>query len=352
MAQPLAAPYNQFLDDNGEPLSGGKVYTYVAGTNTPQDSYTDASGTIPAANPVILDSAGRATIWLAGYYKITVADSNDVIIRTVDDITAVNSIAAGSITNTDLAVMGANTVKANATSGSASPTDVALGLSQLLGRGSSGNISPITLGSGLTMTGTTLAAGSAGLVIREQVFTATGTYTPHANMLYCEAEVVGGGGGGGSASGATSIAGGGGAGGYGRSYISKATIGASQAVTIGAGGASISNGGTSSLGALISCTGGIGAAASAATNGPGGLGGSSTGATTNVNGTAGDYGLTPYTGKGASSVFGAGGNSRNTAGTGNVGIGFGSGGSGASSNPNAGGAGAPGYIRITEYCSA
>lgn len=88
MAQPLAAPFSYFADANGLPLSGGKIYTYAAGTTTPQNSYTDSTGVTPAANPVILDSAGRATIWLSGYYKIVVKDSLDNTISTTDNITA------------------------------------------------------------------------------------------------------------------------------------------------------------------------------------------------------------------------------------------------------------------------
>lgn len=91
MAQPLATPYSYFTDANGVPLSGGKVYTYAAGTTTPQASYTDSTGTVSASNPVILDSAGRATIWLSGYYKIVVKDSNDSTIYTTDNITALGS---------------------------------------------------------------------------------------------------------------------------------------------------------------------------------------------------------------------------------------------------------------------
>lgn len=88
MAQPLQAPFCQFFDSNGNPLAGGKVFTYLAGTSTPQASYTDASGATPNANPVILDSAGRAQIWLQGFYKITVTDALNNLISTADNITA------------------------------------------------------------------------------------------------------------------------------------------------------------------------------------------------------------------------------------------------------------------------
>lgn len=91
MAQPLATPYSYFADANGAPLAGGKIYTYAAGTTTQQNSYTDSTATIPLSNPVILDSAGRATIWLSGFYKIVVTDANNVTISTTDNITALGS---------------------------------------------------------------------------------------------------------------------------------------------------------------------------------------------------------------------------------------------------------------------
>lgn len=79
MALLLIPPKIQFFDNNGEPLKGGKVYTYQAGTSTPKVTYKDKAQTQPNTNPVILDSIrGEAVIRLDGSYKIDVHDSSDV----------------------------------------------------------------------------------------------------------------------------------------------------------------------------------------------------------------------------------------------------------------------------------
>lgn len=88
----------QFFDNNGVILSGGKIYTYAAGTTTPQATYTSASGATPHANPIILDSAGRVPggeIWLlAGIgYKFVLETATGVLIGTYDNI---GSAASGS----------------------------------------------------------------------------------------------------------------------------------------------------------------------------------------------------------------------------------------------------------------
>ena len=82
----------QFLDASGAPLVGGKLYTYTAGTTTPQPTYTDSAGGTANTNPVILDSRGEANVWLGGAnYKFRLTDANDVEIWTVDNISAPTS---------------------------------------------------------------------------------------------------------------------------------------------------------------------------------------------------------------------------------------------------------------------
>lgn len=95
---PVGGAGAQFFDSNGVPLSGGKLYTYAAGTTTPQATYTTVSGSTPHTNPVILDSAGRVSsggeIWLTSQsYKFILKTSTDVLIATYDNITG-SSIAS------------------------------------------------------------------------------------------------------------------------------------------------------------------------------------------------------------------------------------------------------------------
>lgn len=91
---PLAGAGWQFFDDNGSPLTGGKLYTYAAGTSTPQPTYTSSNGLTPNANPIILDAAGRtpSEVWLTNNvsYKFVLKSSTDVLIGTYDDIQGVN----------------------------------------------------------------------------------------------------------------------------------------------------------------------------------------------------------------------------------------------------------------------
>jgi len=97
MAHLLPSPKMQFFDINGDPLSGGKVNAYEAGTSTRKATYTTAAAVVANANPVILNSRGEANIfWSTGSYKIVLTDSADSEIYSVDSITLSATGAAGS----------------------------------------------------------------------------------------------------------------------------------------------------------------------------------------------------------------------------------------------------------------
>lgn len=93
---PVGGAGAQFFSNNGVPLSGGKLYTYAAGTTTPQTTYTTSAGNVARTNPIVLDSAGRVgdggEIWLTfAPYKIILKDSNDVLIATYDNISGIGA---------------------------------------------------------------------------------------------------------------------------------------------------------------------------------------------------------------------------------------------------------------------
>jgi hypothetical protein len=93
---PLGGAGWQFLDDNGTPLAGGKLYTYVAGTTTPATTYTSSSGVTSNTNPIILDAAGRVSgeVWFTAgvLYKIVLKTSDDVEVWTKDNIPGISVV--------------------------------------------------------------------------------------------------------------------------------------------------------------------------------------------------------------------------------------------------------------------
>jgi hypothetical protein len=90
---PVGGVAVQFFNNSGVPLAGGKLFTYAAGTTTPQVSYTTSAGNVAHSNPIILDSAGRVPsgeIWITSQsYKFVLKDSTDVLIATYDNITGI-----------------------------------------------------------------------------------------------------------------------------------------------------------------------------------------------------------------------------------------------------------------------
>ena len=133
---PFANPGAQFFDDNGDPLSGGKIFTYAAGTTTPKATFTDFTGATPHANPIILDAAGRppSEVWLTygDSYKFILKDSLDTLVGTFDNIDGIPPVninlvrlygsTSGYVELVAPAVAGANVVTFPAATGTVALT--------------------------------------------------------------------------------------------------------------------------------------------------------------------------------------------------------------------------------------
>jgi hypothetical protein len=203
-------------------------------------------------------------------------------------------------------------------------------------------------------------------LVQPKVFTASGTYTKPVGLLFLKVEIMGGGGGGGSCGGTGagqwSCGSGGGAGGYGRQFFDAATLPASIAYTVGAGGGSVAAGGTTTFSTATATGGapGINAGVGGGAWVRGGFSGTTTGcdvATTNFSGSKCiAYPTVYFGGDGASTLYGSGGRGPLFGSSGPVtgAQGYGAGGGGTLNTPSVGvarpgGGGAPGMIRITEY---
>ena len=145
----LRSPYIKFtaINTNGLPLIGGKVHTYIAGTNTPTDTWSDFGITLNS-NPVDLNAMGQANIFLTENfaYKFVIKDSLDNVIETQDNIVAImgsgggggGSSAWGGITGTlsnqtDLQTALNNLIAKDGTTPTTAQIPFAQGLSSALG---------------------------------------------------------------------------------------------------------------------------------------------------------------------------------------------------------------------------
>lgn len=102
-------PIFKAFDNNGEPLAGGLLYTYIAGTTTPQTTWVDSTQTAQNLNPIVLNARGECNLWLATNltYKLLLTDSlgNTIPGWPVDQITNnvvpfINANLVPSVTNT------------------------------------------------------------------------------------------------------------------------------------------------------------------------------------------------------------------------------------------------------------
>lgn len=207
-----------------------------------------------------------------------------------------------------------------------------------------------------------------GTGVTMQVFTASGTWTKPTGLVKAIVEVIGGGGAGGGVSANSYRAGaGGGAGGYSRKVIAAGSLGATETVTIGAGGTGDNdgggNGGNTTFGAHCTGAGGTGGAGDSTGAASGGAGGAGSNGNINITGGTGGDGSTNATnitigGRGGSpALYGDGGAQKISTTTGGSaggnGVGYGGGGSGAenanSSSARTGGNGAGGLCIVTEF---
>lgn len=99
MALFLAPILNDQQEDfNGDPLSGGTVEVYLAGTSTPATTYNDKDGLIGHANtwPITLNTLGLNTqgaVWLTGgvAYKFVIKSADPAVVqRTIDNVSGIN----------------------------------------------------------------------------------------------------------------------------------------------------------------------------------------------------------------------------------------------------------------------
>ena len=171
---------------------------------------------------------------------------------------------------------------------------------------------------------------SGGAILRRQLFTANGTWTKSADIVGDQVFITAiGGGAGGFSSGAGG--GGGGGGSWAGRFPVDVSSTSSEAVTIGAGGASDNAGSTTSFGAILSLSGG---ASGGARVGAGGASGGASGVGDgDIGGGGGGQVLDASEISAATGTFGGGGG----------GYGYGSGGG---SGSNSGGAGAPGAVLV------
>ena len=121
-------PMQRFTDNNGNPLSGGQLFVYAAGTTTTVTTYTDSTGSTPNTNPVILNTRGEASVWLTPganvkFVLATATDTNPPTspIWTVDNIAPADGISAAMLPVVE-ATTTANALTAMGAAASTNPT--------------------------------------------------------------------------------------------------------------------------------------------------------------------------------------------------------------------------------------
>jgi hypothetical protein len=367
MSANLSAVFNsQFLAPAVEGVAmvaaGFTLRSYLSGTTTDHPTYTDPAGLVPNTNPIVLDDDGRCTMYLdpAVLYTFVLKDTLGAVVNTWNNVGAA-ALTTGTVVSingqTGIVLLDASGIP-YVTSSSATwltADNVESALDQIADRANAPPGASVTLvdaGNYFTSDNVEgalqeLAAKSVGTkLLRITAITATGTWTKGSDVGSVLVELSGGGGGSNA-----SVVGSGGGGGGGSSRMFVAAPGATETVTIGAGGAIGASGGATSFGAWCGASGGGAGGATI-----GGLGGVGTGGDINLRGHGGGWGAQTS----GLYLFGHGGGSAIHGGgaRGNVGGGSGSGaaqagdantGGGGSGGTSGGAAGGSGVCYVWEY---
>lgn len=109
---------NQFTG-NANFLAGGLIWSYVAGTTTPQAAYTDSLANTAWPNPIVLNQRGEpgGEIWLAAgqNYKFVLEEApfygqtHGTVVSTFDNVAGVNDATISTITPNWIAYSGTPT---------------------------------------------------------------------------------------------------------------------------------------------------------------------------------------------------------------------------------------------------
>jgi hypothetical protein len=411
----------QITNDSGVPQTGAKLLHYRETTTTALTVWQDEAGTVQHAQPVVCDAGGFVPLIYVDDtfdWKVVVTTSADVTLKTYDELAKAESatsavgfapplfpwtqVTSGGSPVALTAADAGKAYEADTTSGNIefdlpSAASVGDGKGFLFKKTAAANSMIIDpsgsetiddASASLTLVTTMAAVGIfsngaewyrpegplAGLKAI-QVFTASGTYTPRAGLTQALVISTGGGGGGGGADSDGSSTGGAPGGSAGATCIellNAVAVGASQTITIGAGGTAGANtgtaggnGGDTTFGGYHTAGGGLGGTGSnpggATESLPGVAGGTATGGLINIPGgpSGASLGTTVARGgDGGDSFWGGGAKagidlSASGAVAGNTATVYGAGASGGA-NVNtaagvAGGVGAPGICVVLEF---
>jgi hypothetical protein len=97
--------FKAFTPGSGNPLTGGQLYTVQPGTTVqfglppayPMPTFTDSSGFTQNQNPVTLDASGEADVWLSGYTKLVLFDSDGTLVWSKDNVSSSPALQSVSL---------------------------------------------------------------------------------------------------------------------------------------------------------------------------------------------------------------------------------------------------------------